>query len=405
MAIYLVGGAVRDALLGCEVCERDYVVVGSTPEKMLAQGFKAVGKDFPVFLHPKTKMEYALARTERKTQLGHKGFAFNVVPDISLEEDLRRRDLTVNAMAMDDAGEIVDPYGGQADLQARLLRHVSPAFAEDPLRVLRAARFAAQLDFQIAPETLELMRRMSASGELGHLVPERVWRETEKALRTPAPIRYIQSLRECGALAAIFPEIDCLFGIPQTKKWHPEVDTGIHTLMTLEQACKLTEDPEARFAALVHDLGKATTPKDEWPSHKGHDIRGVKIIEKLCKRIKTPKRYADLACLVSRYHIELHHVMEMHPSEIMELAEKLDALRKPERLRQFLLCGIADFRGRLGMEDKPYPQAEYLQRAVNACKAVDTRDFQERGLQGREFAQVLRQRRIQAIKDAAEPMM
>ncbi len=399
MQCYLVGGAVRDRLLKLPVKDRDYVVVGATPEDMLQQGFRQVGTDFPVFLHPDSGEEYALARTERKSAPGYRGFVTYSGSDISLEDDLRRRDLTINAMAEDHTGQLIDPFGGAKDLQQGILRHVSPSFSEDPLRVLRTARFAARFDFDIAPETLQLMRSISAGGELERLSPERVWTETEKALATNAPVRYIRDLRECHALAVLFPEIDALFGVPQRAEYHPEIDTGEHTLLALEQAGILSKETIVRFATLVHDLGKAATPKAEWPAHKKHDVRGVPIIEQLCQRLRVPVRYRELATLVSRYHIECHRILEMSADTVLKKLEALDAFRRPERFQQFLLCCRADVQGRKGKQHEPYPPADYLAEALKSCQRVDTCGLQKRGLEGREFAMALRQERIHRLRE------
>ncbi|HEY8540030.1 MAG TPA: multifunctional CCA addition/repair protein, partial [Steroidobacteraceae bacterium] len=338
MEIYLVGGAVRDELLGLPVRERDWVVVGAEPQELLDRGFRPVGKDFPVFLHPETNEEYALARTERKTGPGYRGFETRFSPDVTLEQDLERRDLTINAIAKDpETGKLIDPFGGERDLRDRVLRHVSPAFVEDPVRVLRVARFAARfapLGFTVAPETIELMRQIAASGELDALVPERVWLELHKTLQMPAPWRFFEVLRDANALAVIFPEIDALFGVPQPEQWHPEIDSGLHTMMVLEQACRLSPDPIVRFAALVHDLGKGTTPKDEWPRHVAHEHRGVPLIEQLCARLRVPNAFRDLAILVGRHHLVMHKADQLRPGTMLELLEHLDAFRRPERVEQ-----------------------------------------------------------------------
>ncbi|MCB1665788.1 MAG: multifunctional CCA addition/repair protein [Pseudomonadales bacterium] len=374
MDIYLVGGAVRDRLLGFDKADRDWVVVGATPQQMLAQGYTQVGRDFPVFLHPQTKEEYALARTERKTGPGYTGFAFNADPGVTLEEDLLRRDLTLNAIAEDANGHLIDPYGGARDIEQRVLRHVSPAFTEDPLRVLRVARFAARfasLGFTIADETLALMRTLSESGELQHLVAERVWQETEKALRSPAPQVYFHALRECGALQVILPELDRLFGIPQPPQHHPEIDTGVHVLMCVEQASRLSDDPVVRFATLLHDLGKGVTPKEQWPHHYGHETLGLPLIRDVCERLRVPKRYAAVARLVCEYHTHCHRAAELKPATVLRVLEALDTFRRPEQLAQFLLACEADSRGRTGFEERPYPQADILRSAAAAARAVD----------------------------------
>ncbi|WP_018876867.1 multifunctional CCA addition/repair protein [Thioalkalivibrio sp. ALE31] len=403
MQTYLVGGAVRDRLLGRPFTERDYVVVGSTPEAMEAAGFRPVGRDFPVFLHPETHEEYALARTERKTARGYHGFQFNASPEVTLEADLERRDLTINAMAEDTDGRLIDPYGGREDLEARWLRHVSPAFAEDPVRLLRVARFAAQLapwGFQVAPDTLTLMRELVTSGEVDALVPERVWAECEKALKSPAPRRFLEVLREAGALAILFPEIERLFGVPQPERYHPEIDTGVHTLMVLDQATRLSDAPEVRFAALVHDLGKGTTDPDILPSHHGHEERGVDLIRALSERLRIPNRYRDLAVRVARYHGLVHRVFELRPKTVMKLVDGLDALRRPENVEPFLLAVEADFRGRTGWEDKPYPQADAVRRAVAAAQAVQPQALMAEGYKGKALGEALQRDRIRAIAEA-----
>lgn len=402
MDIYLVGGAVRDALLGLPVQERDWVVVGATVEEMLAGGYRQVGRDFPVFLHPRTHEEHALARTERKTAPGYRGFEVHAAPDVTLEEDLERRDLTINAMARDDQGRLIDPFGGQADLQAQRLRHVSPAFAEDPVRILRVARFAARLGplgFSVAPETMDLMRRMVAAGEVDALVPERVWQETERALAGPGPSRFFQVLRECGALAVLFPELDRLYGVPQPPRHHPEVDTGIHTFMVLDQAERLSRDPVVRFAALTHDLGKGNTPRDILPSHHGHEQRGVVLIDQLCDRYRIPNRYRELARLVAGYHGHMHRVFELRPDTLAKTLEGLDAYRRPERVEGILLACEADYRGRTGFEERPYPQADYVRRAHARCLDIQARELVEQGLKGQAITQALRRLRIEALTE------
>ena len=398
MQIYQVGGAVRDELLGLEIKDRDWVVVGATPEDMSARGYKAVGKDFPVFIHPETGEEYALARTERKTGPGYRGFVFNTSEGITLEQDLQRRDITINAIARDQHGKLFDPFNGRKDLEQKVIRHVSAAFVEDPLRVLRVARFAAQFDFTIATDTRSLLAEISAANELQTLAPERVWTETEKALRTPQPQRYVEVLRECGALAVLFPEIDDLFGVPQPARHHPEIDSGVHTLMALEQAVNLSADSEVRFAALVHDLGKATTPKTLWPKHHGHEARGVKLINRLCNRLRVPNRYRDLAVLVSRHHLECHRLAEMKPTTILDKLERLDALRRPQRFEQFLLACEADARGRKGKELEDYPQAALFRSCRDACLTVNTQSTDFKGLEGARIAERLRVNRVEAIK-------
>ncbi|ENM5725529.1 multifunctional CCA addition/repair protein [Vibrio mimicus] len=402
MQIYLVGGAVRDQLLQLPVYDRDWVVVGSSPQAMLATGFQAVGKDFPVFLHPKTKEEHALARTERKTGVGYTGFACHYAPDVTLEEDLLRRDLTINAMAQDELGQVIDPYGGQRDLAAKVLRHVSPAFVEDPLRVLRVARFAAKLahlGFTVAEETMQLMADIAQSGELGHLTAERVWQEWHKSLSTNHPEVFLQVLRDCGALAVVLPELDRLFGVPQPEKWHPEIDTGIHTLMVTKQAVLLSDSLPVRFAAQVHDLGKGVTPPSEWPSHKLHCHTGLKIIESLCDRIRVPNEFRDLALAVCAQHSNIHRADELKPATKLKVLGLLDVWRKPERLEQVLLCCEADHRGRLGLEEKPYPQRDIFLRAYQAALSVEVQAVIRDGFQGKQIKEELDKRRIQAISE------
>lgn len=399
MQTYLVGGALRDELLGLEVKDRDWVVVGATPEEMAALGYKAVGKDFPVFIHPETGEEYALARTERKTGPGYRGFIFNTSAAVTLEQDLQRRDITINAIARDENGKLIDPFNGRRDLEQKLIRHVSDAFVEDPLRVLRVARFAARFNFAVAPETRSLLKEISTGGELETLAPERVWTETEKVLRTAQPQRYFEALRECGALAALFPEIDSLFGVPQPEQHHPEIDSGVHTLMVMEQAANLSADPEVRFAALVHDLGKATTPRELWPKHHGHEARGVGLINGLCERLRVPNRYRELAVLVSRHHLECHRIGEMKPATVLEKLERLDALRRPVRFEQFLLACEADARGRKDKELEDYPQAGLFRQYQAACLAIDMKSADFKGLEGTQIAERLRIKRIEAIKE------
>lgn len=402
MEIFLVGGAVRDKLLGRTVTENDWVVVGATPQTMIAQGYQPVGKDFPVFLHPQTKEEYALARTERKTGPGYTGFQFYAAEDVTLEQDLIRRDLTINAMAENSAGEIIDPFGGKADLHNRLLRHVSPAFAEDPVRVLRIARFAARyhhLGFKVAQETLDLMRSMVASGEVDHLVAERVWKEMSRALTEPDPDVFFSTLRDCGALARIFPELDALFGVPQRPEYHPEVDTGIHTLMSLQQACRLSASVDVRFATLVHDLGKGQTPREEWPRHHDHERRSLPLVRDLCQRLAAPKSARDLALAVAQFHTHCHRALELKPATLVTTLEKLDAFRRSERFGDFLLCCEADARGRTGLEERDYPQAEYFAGALRACTQVKVNDLVEKGLTGAALGQALHQARIHAVKE------
>jgi tRNA nucleotidyltransferase (CCA-adding enzyme) len=369
---YEVGGAVRDELLGIPVQDHDHVIVGATPEKMITLGFKRVGKDFPVFLHPETGEEYALARTERKSGHGYKGFTFRADPAVTLEEDLQRRDLTINAMARERSGKIIDPYGGQQDLQAGILRHVSDAFAEDPVRILRVARFAARFQtFSVAPETLTLMQHMTASGEVDYLVPERVWQELSRGLMERRPSRMFQVLRECGALKRILPELDRLFGVPQRPEFHPEVDTGVHVMLVVDWAARQAYALSVRFAALTHDLGKGTTPVHEWPGHHGHEARSVKLLSTLCERLRVPAECRDLALLVARYHGDVHRALELRPDTILRMLQSTDAFRRPERFEQFLQACEADFRGRPGYEDKPFPSVAHLQQALSVAQGVD----------------------------------
>ena len=407
MQKFLVGGAVRDRLLQLPVKDYDYMVVGSTPEELLSLGYQQVGKDFPVFLHPKTGDEYALARTERKQGSGYNGFSCYSGKDVSLEDDLIRRDLTINAIAEDDHGEYFDPYHGIQDLNNKILRHVSPAFSEDPLRVLRVARFAARffkLGFSIAPETLSLMQQLSDCGELGYLTPERVWAETEKALATDSPQIYFQVLRDCGALVVLFPEIDCLFGIPGPKRWHPEIDTGIHTLMVVEQSVLLSNDVAFRFACLVHDLGKALTPKEKWPSHKGHGFLGLAVIKSLCIRLKVPNECRDLALMVSEHHTIIHSAFELKPSTLLKLMNSCDAWRKPQRFLQMLECCVADSKGRTGFEDKSYPSADYVWQAFQVALTVNVQDIIKRGIKGAEIKEALLIARIDAVRNYKEAL-
>ena len=402
MKTYLVGGAVRDRLLGLAVKERDWVVTGATPAALAALGYKPVGKDFPVFLHPGTNEEYALARTERKTGKGYHGFEFFASPDVTLEQDLERRDLTVNAIAEED-GRLIDPYGGEKDLKARLLRHVSPAFVEDPVRVLRVARFAARfapLGFTVAPETLSLMREMADNGEVDALVPERVWQETLKALACERPSVYFEVLRACGALKRVFPELERLWGVPQPAKWHPEIDTGVHVMMVLDQAARLSLELPVRYAALTHDLGKGTTSKDILPHHYGHEERSVKLAEALSERLKTPREFRDLALLVAREHGLVHRAEELRADTVLKLLEGADAFRRPERFELFLLACEADHRGRTGLEDTPFPQADYLRRAFAAARAVTTESLDTARLKGVEIGEQLKKKRLDAVRTA-----
>ena len=400
MKTYLVGGAVRDKLLGLPVKDRDWVVIGATPKKMIEEGFEPIGENIPVFLHPKTKEEYALARTERKSGKGYKGFVFYSSPKVTLEDDLKRRDLTINAIAEDENGELIDPYGGEADLKNGILRHVSPAFVEDPLRVLRIARFAACFGFKIADETIKLLHIISKSNELDTLTPERVWSEMEKALAGKYPTRFILALRSCNALKILFPEIDALFGIPQDKKYHPEIDVGRHTLMALNQSVQLSPDPIVRFSVLVHDLGKATTPKEQLPNHDGHETRGINIIDSFCERYKIPNKYHDLAACVSEFHIDCHQIQEMEPKEILERLEKLDAFRRPERFKKFLIACESDSRGRAGFEEKEFPQAKYFLNALEISRGVNVGLLANKSLKGKELGEALRKERIKILEEA-----
>ncbi len=399
MQVYLVGGAVRDQLLGRTVTERDYVVIGATPEHMLAQGYLPVGKDFPVFLHPLTRDEYALARTERKSGVGYAGFTFYTSPDLSLEDDLIRRDLTINAIAQADDGTIIDPYHGLQDLERRVLRHISPAFIEDPLRVLRVARFAARysaLGFSIVPETLELMQQLVQQGELNHLIPERIWKETQNALNEDHAEVYFEVLRSCGALKVIMPEVDALFGVPQRPEYHPEIDCGIHTLMSLQRACEANYHDRVRFAVLVHDLGKALTPEDMLPRHIQHEVRGIEPVKALCKRLKTPAQHQQLAELVCKEHLLCHQVIELRAGTVWRLLQRLDVLRKPDRVEEFIQACECDSRGRLGLENRPYPQGNFLREAMNRVREIRAADL-DPSIQGVEIGEALIAARIEAI--------
>lgn len=408
MKTYLVGGAVRDRLLGRASSERDWVVIGATVDEMLAAGFKPVGKDFPVFLHPDTKEEYALARTERKSGHGYQGFVFYANADVSLEQDLLRRDLTINAIAQDADDQLIDPYGGQQDLQQRVLRHVSPAFVEDPLRLLRVARLAAQLHaygFTLAPETRTLLHQLVASGELGYLTPERVWAETEKALRAEAPQVYFAMLRELGALQLFFPELDALYGVPQPARYHPEIDTGVHSLMVLEQAALLSTKPEVRFAALMHDLGKGMTSQDHWPRHHGHEHAGLALLEKLCDRLRVPNGYRELASLVVQFHGQFRLVLnDLRADTIVHLLQRLDAFRRPDRFEDFLLACEADLRGRSGFEMLPVPQSRILRELFLLCKEIDMTQLQQSGATGKAFGELVEKTRIAIVTQALPAM-
>ncbi len=400
---YLVGGAVRDRLLGLEVRERDWVVVGATAEQLLRQGYKEIGRSFPVFLHPDTQEEYALARRETKTAPGYRGFEVDFGPEVTLEEDLMRRDLTINAMAEDHDGRLVDPCGGERDLAEKVLRHVSPAFREDPVRVLRVARFAARFDglgFGIAPETTALMREMVAAGEAAALVPERVWQETVRALGEDAPQRFFEVLRECGALKVIFPEIDRLWGVPQPERWHPEIDTGVHVMMVLEQAARFSPSVEVRFAALTHDLGKGVTPKRFWPRHSGHEAASVRLVGEMCERLGAPKRFRTLAEKVARYHGVCHRADELRPDTKLKVLESLGAFRADSLLEDFLVACEADYRGRKDMTEDAYPAADVFRRAFAAASAVSGADLAAEGYEGARLGKELRRRRIAAIADS-----
>lgn len=399
MRVYLVGGAVRDQLLGLPVHERDWVVVGGNANMLLAQGYQQVGKDFPVFLHPQTREEYALARKERKQSPGYHGFDCEVGEHVTLEEDLSRRDLTINAMAMDELGQLIDPYQGVHDLKEKKLRHVSDAFIEDPVRVLRIARFAARfhhLGFRVDEKTRYLMYLMMQRGELAHLVAERVWQEWQKSLLEKNPERFIEVLRDCGALNVILPEIHGLFGIPNTCTYHPEIDSGIHTLMVLMQACQLSSSPVVRFAALLHDLGKALTPKTQWPSHHGHEERGVKVIEALCTRLKIPSDYRHMAIMASRYHLLIHRLYELKPSTIVKILEQVDAFRRPQLFEQLLLVCEADAKGRMITCD--YPQANHWREVYQVCAKIVAKQVIEKGYKGSEIKQQLHQLKAFAIE-------
>jgi tRNA nucleotidyltransferase (CCA-adding enzyme) len=400
MQVYLVGGAVRDRLLGLPVRERDWVVVGAEPQELERQGYQPVGREFPVFLHPQTHEEYALARLERKVSPGYRGFVTEFSPAVTLEEDLRRRDLTINAMAESAGGELIDPFGGRRDLEARVLRHVSAAFVEDPVRILRVARFAARfapLGFTLAPETNALMKSMVANGEASALVPERVWQETERALGERKPQVFFEVLRGCDALALIFPELEALFGVPQPARWHPEIDTGVHTIMVLQCAAELSDSAAVRFAALVHDLGKAKTPRERWPSHPGHEEVGVALIQSLTTRLRVPNAFRDLAVLVARHHGLVHRALELRPATVLKLLEECDALRRPQRFAEVLTACEADARGRAGLSERPYPQRAHLQRALEIVTAVTLSPQEQASLSGAEIGARLRERRIEAL--------
>ena len=400
MQVYLVGGAVRDHLLGHPYHEKDYVVVGATPEQLLAQGFQPVGKDFPVFLHPETKDEYALARTERKSGHRYHGFEFHTDPSVTLEQDLIRRDLTINAMAMDNDGNVYDPYGGQQDLCNKVLRHVSDAFVEDPLRVLRIARFAARyhaLGFVVAPETLLLMQELAESGELNALTPDRVWKETSRALVEAHADVYFETLRTCGALKVLFPELDALFGIPQRPEYHPEIDCGVHTMMSLQQACRANYSLDVRFAVLLHDLGKALTPADELPRHIMHEERGIRPVTEVCDRLRVPTNTKQLALAVCKEHLKCHQALSLKPGTLWRLLQRLDVLRRPERVEAFVQACECDSRGRLGLEDRDYPQASYILEAIQVVRSIKAQDLPA-DVQGPDIGEMLIERRIKAIE-------
>lgn len=401
MKTYLVGGAVRDRLLGLPFKERDWVVVGATPEQMTALGYRAVGKDFPVFLHPQTHEEHALARTERKSGRGYQGFTFHVGPEVTLEDDLWRRDLTINAIAQDEAGAMVDPHGGQRDLEARVLRHVSPAFAEDPVRILRIARFATRFapqGFRVADETMQLMRSMVDAGEADHLVAERVWKETERALMHDRPRVFFEVLQACGALARVMPELAALAGVPQRADYHPEVDSLVHTLMCVDAAARAGHGLDVRVAALLHDLGKAATPRAEWPSHRGHDARGLPLVKQFCERLRVPAAPRDLALAVTRDHLLVHKVRELRPETLLALLERFDAFRRPERFELALNGCECDARGRLGFETCAYPQTDYL-RAAARTATVPNAEVIADGFTGAAVSAEIQRRRLARLSD------
>ena len=407
MERYLVGGAVRDRLLDLPAGDRDFVVVGATPEAMLAQGFKPVGRDFPVFLHPETGEEYALARTERKSGRGYRGFVVDADPGVTLEEDLQRRDFTINAIAQRDDGTLVDPWQGARDIERRVLRHVGPAFVEDPLRVLRAARFMARfadLGFTIAPETMTLMREIVASGEMAELVPERVWQELVRALASKTPSAFLRTLRACGALEIVLPEVDALYGVPQRAEYHPEVDTGVHVELVCDMAARLASgDPVVGFAALVHDLGKALTPEDVLPKHLGHEHAGLAPLRALCDRLKAPFQHRDLAKIACREHLNVHRLFELRDRTVHELLQRCDGFRQPARIAQLGLVCEADKRGRTGLQDQPYPQREELVRLLAVAQSVRAADVAREGLEGPALGEALAKARIRAIGQARAP--
>jgi tRNA nucleotidyltransferase (CCA-adding enzyme) len=404
MQVFLVGGAVRDEQLGISLRERDWCVVGATPEILIADGYKQVGKDFPVFLHPTTSEEYALARTERKTGPGYHGFAFDFSADVSIEDDLSRRDLTINAIAKDDEGKLIDPHGGLKDIEKRVLRHVSDAFSEDPVRILRVAKFAARfsaLGFRISGETMTLMRSMVDAGEIDALVADRVWKETEEALRGNNSRVFFEVLRNCGALERLFPELEALFGVPQPAKWHPEIDTGLHTMLVLDQAEQRSPELAVRFAALTHDLGKGTTPKNVLPSHPGHEARGARLVRELANRLPIPKSCRDLGVMVAQFHTHCHQALELRNKTILDLLEKTDAFRRPERFEHFLIACEADAKGRTGLENRPYPQSDFLRGAFAAASSVDAGAIAEKH-QGAKIPIAIREARAKAIRSFKE---
>lgn len=405
MQIYRVGGAIRDQILGLPVKDTDWVVTGSTPEAMIKAGYQPIGKDFPVFLHPHSKEEYALARTERKIAQGYAGFSFNTNPEITIEQDLARRDLTINAIAEDDQGNLIDPFNGNLDIQNRVLRHVSEAFVEDPVRVLRVARFAARfahLGFSIADETQQLIHAIGESGELDALVPERVWSELVRALGENDPQVFFTSLRDCQVLHYLFPEIDNLFGVPQTAKFHPEVDTGIHLMMALKKSAELAQDDDVRFAVLTHDLGKANTPDDILPGHHGHEQRGVKLTRNFCKKWRVPKAYSELALMTCEFHTHIHRAYELNPNTLLKLFIQTDIFRRPERFEKMTQACLADARGRTNFENDPYPQAAYATRLKDKLNDLDISEVLESGKQGKELGQAIYNFRLQYLKTIIE---
>ena len=402
MKVYLVGGAVRDRLLGLPAREKDYVVVGSAPEELIALGYRPVGKDFPVFIHPETGDEYALARIERKTGKGYTQFECHFAPDVTLEDDLKRRDLTINAMAVDTDGNIIDPYHGREDLENKILRHVSPAFVEDPVRVLRIARFAARyanLGFTIAEETQLLLKNIVRAGEISALVPERVWQEMQKALAESSPQEFIKVLRTSGALKILLPELEQLFGVPASPTWHPEIDTGVHVLMALKIAAAISSDPILRFAVLMHDLGKGLTPMSEWPKHINHEINGVPLVNAIAKRYKIPREYQRLAVLVTKYHLLVHQAFELRAKTLVKLFEETDAFRRPDTFELFLLACEADSRGRLGFENKSFPEREFIWQAFLACRDIVASDFINSDMNGEMIKEKLKQLRIKKVTE------